>query len=378
MSLLNAVSALYRTLEAPASWDSALSCVADALNADHVVLDLRTRPIFPGTPLIATRIPTDYLQQLAVHPEYDSMYTTVLRAAVKPAVHGSTVIDRRMQTRSSLFNDVIRPMGGHHAIFGVIPAEGSPTAQPALLSACRPATRSGFPKAQLHQLDNLLPHLASVLRLHRRLAESTVPSAASGEWWHEPVLDRIPLGIILIDKNGRHRYANRRAERLIAENPGLRLSQQEGLIATDGSLQRALRLAIQAALAANDARHGAVLRLPGSTLHRDCWLRIVSLGQENALANTWHGARVAVFFDGPDETKLDPVELSQLFDFTARETALARLLLAGYNLQSAAVALNLSQESVRSRLKTLFLKTGTHRQAELVQLLTRLSQYTGI
>jgi DNA-binding CsgD family transcriptional regulator len=44
-------------------------------------------------------------------------------------------------------------------------------------------------------------------------------------------------------------------------------------------------------------------------------------------------------------------------------------LLDGQKLESAARALGVGHETVRSQLKSLFAKTGTNRQADLVQAL---------
>ena len=54
------------------------------------------------------------------------------------------------------------------------------------------------------------------------------------------------------------------------------------------------------------------------------------------------------------------------FDLTPAEARLALHLVAGETLRSAAVKLSIAYETVRTQLKNIFNKTGTHRQAELV------------
>jgi len=375
MPLLNTISTLYRTLEAPETWDSALAGLADALDADHVVLDLRSASPVPYA-LLATRIPDDYLEQLAAHPEYERLYATVLGTGSGHAIHSAQVIDRQMRSRSALFNDVIRPMGGHHAIFGLIPVSAGQE-HPALISACRAASRADFPMRPVQYLDSLLPHLASVLRLHQRLVPGLPtgqPGVCTGEWWHEPVLDQLPLGVLLLDANARPYYANRLAERLINAHPTLSMDSHGGLSAADPVIQRTLRLSIAAALSADGNERSTVLRLAGSGPAMDLWVRIVPLARDGAASQSWQRASVAIFLDGNDEAALDPATLSSLFGLTSRESALAQQLLAGADLAAAAAALNVSLETVRSRLKILFAKTGTHRQAELLRLLTRLGR----
>jgi DNA-binding CsgD family transcriptional regulator len=64
------------------------------------------------------------------------------------------------------------------------------------------------------------------------------------------------------------------------------------------------------------------------------------------------------------ETQADV--LKTRFGLSPAEARLAALLFAGASLQSCAKALGIKYETARSYLKSVFQKTGTHRQAELV------------
>src|SRR5262249_30678616 len=58
--------------------------------------------------------------------------------------------------------------------------------------------------------------------------------------------------------------------------------------------------------------------------------------------------------------------LEDRFHLTHSEARLVVHLVQGTSLKSSAEALGVTYETVRSYLKSAFLKTGTHRQAELV------------
>jgi DNA-binding CsgD family transcriptional regulator len=58
--------------------------------------------------------------------------------------------------------------------------------------------------------------------------------------------------------------------------------------------------------------------------------------------------------------------LEKRFHLTHAEARLVVHLVQGTSLKSSAEALGIKYETVRSYLKSAFLKTGTHRQAELV------------
>ena len=63
---------------------------------------------------------------------------------------------------------------------------------------------------------------------------------------------------------------------------------------------------------------------------------------------------------------------SRAFGLTPAEARLAARLATGESLQSAAEALRITKETSRSRVKSIFRKTDTHRQADLVALSSSL------
>jgi DNA-binding CsgD family transcriptional regulator len=73
---------------------------------------------------------------------------------------------------------------------------------------------------------------------------------------------------------------------------------------------------------------------------------------------------LAVASEGPEILQADFLE--EKFHLSHAEARLVVHLVAGASLRSCAKALGIKYETVRSYLKSAFLKTGTHRQAELV------------
>src|SRR5215212_10737144 len=84
-------------------------------------------------------------------------------------------------------------------------------------------------------------------------------------------------------------------------------------------------------------------------------------------------ALVVLFVDPEDCPDLSHSLLQQVFGLTKSEARLASGLLCGQSLQEIAEASGVSVGTVRSQAKAVFAKTHTHRQAELVGLLTRLA-----
>jgi DNA-binding CsgD family transcriptional regulator len=68
----------------------------------------------------------------------------------------------------------------------------------------------------------------------------------------------------------------------------------------------------------------------------------------------------------------DAALLSETFGLTSAEAMLAATLSNGTSLNAAADELNISRLTARSQLKAVFAKTDTHRQSQLVALVSRL------
>jgi DNA-binding CsgD family transcriptional regulator len=85
------------------------------------------------------------------------------------------------------------------------------------------------------------------------------------------------------------------------------------------------------------------------------------------------GARALLVISDLDNRRQPrPSVLAETFGLTPAEARLASIMAAGISIERAADRLGLSQETVRNQLKAVFAKTATHRQSELVALLSRL------
>lgn len=65
--------------------------------------------------------------------------------------------------------------------------------------------------------------------------------------------------------------------------------------------------------------------------------------------------------------------IGRAFDLTPAESRLAAMLATGSSIASASERLCISRETARNHLKSIFSKTGAHRQSELVRLISQLS-----
>jgi DNA-binding CsgD family transcriptional regulator len=215
------------------------------------------------------------------------------------------------------------------------------------------------------RLGNLLvPHLTRAVELYRRFGGARHENLALAE-----VMNRLPLGVMLIDRDRRRVVGNRSADRLIALNDGFYISDA-GLCATnprdDGVLQGLLDDAIaKTGDGSASDRVMAVSRPSG----KPAFPVIVSPLLEGDTGGAAEGAVACVLFGDPDEGQaITPEILRTTYRLTPAEADLVNLLAGGCCLEDAAKQRGVTLSTVRSQLKRVFAKTETKHQGGLVRL----------
>jgi DNA-binding CsgD family transcriptional regulator/PAS domain-containing protein len=175
----------------------------------------------------------------------------------------------------------------------------------------------------------------------------------------------------LLGRDGRILHMNARFELLLGESLHVRTGR---LHAGQGEAERALVAAIDRAL-----RHDGRIREPFTAvvLPRRAGLRPL-LAQVVPVVGLAHDilhlvAAIVTLTDlGAVETPPAAALLEQAFGLTPAEARLAAKLAGGATLPEISASERVSRETLRSRLKAIFDKTGTSRQAELVLLLSKV------
>ncbi|WP_280820432.1 helix-turn-helix transcriptional regulator [Pseudaminobacter soli (ex Li et al. 2025)] len=166
---------------------------------------------------------------------------------------------------------------------------------------------------------------------------------------------------------------------LLSPTPEFQKLIGDAIVVSDGKLRAARRdedAAFQAVLSAltatsqqfYDDAPPAVARL---TRNDGTTLVAHGISIVGGSSLSW-GAPVAILVvEAPEALATGEKALCEAFGLTGAEARLATRLAAGNSLRNAAVEEGITYETARSRLKTIFRKTDTTRQAELVLLLTR-------
>lgn len=268
---------------------------------------------------------------------------------------------------SEYFNDFTKPSGLEYsnvmvlrinhdnvqfATFGRDKKRGDLTSQDHELFAC------------------LLPHLQRSFLIRRTNADlQNERDAAVG------ALNRISIGIVLMDANRNILQMNREANRLCTRANGLRTRRNRFSAvspAIDKTLQQSLGATLDTA-ARSRLRPSAVVAIPRPFPARPLSIVCFPVTARSATPNTTT-ARMIVMLRDPDRSIRGVEEtLRIMFGLSPTEARIAAMIADGKTLQEAAATIGHAINTSRYLLKRIFQKTATHSQSELAALLGKIT-----
>ncbi|MGN7868940.1 helix-turn-helix transcriptional regulator [Paracoccus sp. 22332] len=182
---------------------------------------------------------------------------------------------------------------------------------------------------------------------------------------YSDLLDRLQIGVIVLDRAGRLLTVSDQARAILARRDGLQLVN--GRLCTLNAVEdKRFQAIIRDALSGQDAcaaGRGLSLTKPSSMRKMGIILR--------AIPGAGHEGQPALSIYIRDAESSPDVEaelMRQIFDLTPAEAAVARRLTDGLSLEDTAAALDISRNTARAHLRSIFSKSGIKRQTELVRL----------
>jgi DNA-binding CsgD family transcriptional regulator len=355
---LGAVEAVYDAAASPAAWSRALAKIAAVTGAKAGII------LFGTSPEELTPLATFGLAKLSSPlgaGALDAAFISPLDAA---AVRALVTAKTRLASASRATDEAFAALGISGRVadsvgVALLRAEGA-------VGALWLFRRSGgrFDAPSLEALQEIVPHLSRAMTVHLRIEQAERRSAEAGD-----AFDRVALGAVLVDEDAKPILANRAAKRIAAQQDGFIIAES-GLCGATPADTRMLHAAI-AEVARRGTGTGLGLRLPRVSSSRPYEVMAVPIGR----GRRWpaHRRRAAVVFISDSGVgHVSPARLvHDLYALTSAETSLALLLLGGQSLQDAAATLGISRNTAHTQLTSIFRKTDTSSQTELVGVLLR-------
>ena len=219
-------------------------------------------------------------------------------------------------------------------------------------------------------LMRIARHAEQALRLGMRLVEAEAGSAGLRD-----TFARLNMGVVLLDGAGRIVFSNETASQLLGS-------------ALDGAAERLVpglaadRLALQSAIdAALNTRAGPasppqprpiLLQRPDAKPPVAAYVLPLRTPLSPAVEQFLvRSQAIVLIIELKTGDPADPALVRDLLGLTLGEARVAALIAAGVSPRDAAARLGISEETSRTVLKRVFIKSGVSRQSELAALISK-------
>jgi len=371
--LLQAVLTIHEAALDSRRWTDVLRSVADLVDAPKACLTVDIAPGSAPSQVISHGLSEGFDESYgsyyyAVDTWAQGFFREYRQNHVGPyqVVRGGHLVSREELEKSEFYNDFCRTNEVHDILCGIIDDGGNRVSY----LTCHNAPESAeLGEAHDTAIATLIPHLNQALR-----TSATLERTHTEERLFLAAFDDMNIGIALLDGDGAVLELNRQTREIIDQQDGLQVRGRR-LIASQRSSGRALTemiLAISRLAVGQLAgiREVAVQRASGK---RPYIVRGTALTPQRESARPFredaldeHVCGIVTIVDPLQTGGPDPTALERLYGLSPAEGRLTARLAAGQTLQEIAADLGTSVETARHHLKSVFLKTDTSRQAELV------------
>ena len=274
---------------------------------------------------------------------------------------GSSDLRHDDLVRARFHADYLRPCRVDYSMAACFLSEGG---RLGVLAVHRDRKRGDY-GAQEHQLlGTLVPHLARATAFAARLQHAERQRAVEQRAW-----DLMPWGFLLLAGDGQVVQVNRMAEKILREGDGLAIQRGRLAARSCGDMARLRALLAGAALPPSGSRSGGTMPVARRG-RRPLQLWAMPLpGEDPASPLPEPAASICVLVLDPERQVVPPIAgLKALYGLTRAEAELVAGLLRGERLADYCEKIGISLSTARTHLRSVFGKTDTSRQAELMRL----------
>lgn len=255
------------------------------------------------------------------------------------------------------YNEFLRPHGLGWCVGTVI---HPPAGDPVVLSIEKAYDKGPVERTAVDTLNSLRPHLERAASL----------SAAAGRENARAIvglLQNIGVPAAVLRRGGQSMVVN---QLLLNCAPTIGISTDRRVTFSDPEAHAAFAKAL--ALIADPLSGVSRRSLVISDSHHSPHLSAHLIRFDDSARRIFSEAEtILIVIHEKDQPALEPSLLTTLFDLTPTEARIASLLVRGHSVRSIANMQGVETNTIRMQLKSVFNKTGIHRQAQLVSFLTQ-------
>lgn len=364
-SFSKTVKSLYAAAVGSEGWSDALRQVEDFTGSAGAIIDFESFSPAASSFCLSGRFPMEQCAEFAIN------YMPICKrnAAAREWPDKSFLCDSMLLSESEMDRDPVYEwfgtMGLRYFVGGGLGQVGAYRSSFSL----QRSRRQGHAEADDIEMFKLIrPHFVHAVTLAASINNLTAITRMA-----ETSLGGVRKGVIALEASGRIVFANGRAESILSEADGLRVS--DGMLVTSSQsrrrdLESLIRSASEPALNAG----GGWLRIERPSGRPPLAVFASHFAASPALSDYGRATVLLTIHSPYDRQPADGEALRTIFGLTQTEAAIAVALSAGHDTASAALQFGVAVGTVRVHIKAIFRKLGINRQQDLVQIVSNLGR----
>lgn len=346
------IDLIYAVVFGEARWEDFLSRLSEALPGGISALFYHDAGMHRGAMDIHSGLPSDWSENYARY--YSKINPWMPAAAVRKVgvgVVAEQMLPRDKFLKTEFYNDCYRSIGRESAVgITILREEG----RSFLLSTMTASADAEANKHAADRLTRLAPHLKRAFtHFQSGYRDKIIAEVGSS------VFDALDIGVVVVGLGGALKGMSPVAETMMARNGGMAKDVLGRLRISDVATSDVL----SAMLERNYAGPRVVNRMAGGVK-----ISLIKV-QKDRQSEYFEGPTVVMTLENKEAVPaLNETELQIHFGITNAELRTLKAIYSGQSVNDIADDEKRSRETIRGRLKSLYQKTNTSRQSDLVRL----------
>lgn len=361
------ISHIYRAATDPDSWSEVLKEISLLVDAQAAVMVYQDKEVQHASGFASYGVSDYWANRYAEY--YGSIDICFALMADKPVGKTFNILRPETPEISSheFYTDFLNPQGVYYLSGANIIVDESRIAGLGL----HRSLNAGEMNAELLELvDALIPHIQQSLDIQRKFVTLNLNNGLT----QDSILDE-NFGFILFDNLAHPVYLNQIATQLVESNTAIRIEENQ-MIAADPSQTVNLRKIVMEAVQGDVTKNlnaGSALGINRTNSQRPLPVLIApirSSGFAKGIVSEGVQIRAAMFFGDTEYTRDIPSQvLTKIYGLSRNEAKVAIDIANGLSIEEIASSHYRSVNTVKTQLRSVFKKTNTTRQSELIKVL---------
>ncbi|MBF4990383.1 helix-turn-helix transcriptional regulator [Methylophilus sp. QUAN] len=376
MQYLELVGEIYDAALKPEKWPEILQKLGQFMQSSKAVLFTNLHLPSQGGFYFTWGIPQAVTQQYVDHYQPHDVWTQV---GIQKEIFyegkvtlGTELVPHQQFLESKIWRELLVQADMARLCTGVVFGIDNQYAMPVGVSLFRGVNDPSFDEQDRQKLQRLLRHFSRALGVMFQLRDADLQIAAS-----RTALDGLRSGVILLNANSEILLANQAAQRILQSQDGLTTSEKNTLTTNCAETQSAIEQILQTCLqhdlmeVPHFSQSIAINRTSGKAAYKLFFSRLPEHHDFVAVPSTHHA--MLFITDTEQPLKLSVELLKTTYGLTDAEVKLAQQCLVNDSMPALTTALNLSENTIKTQLASIYQKCGIHHRAELMKVLMALA-----